>query len=157
MAENRDAVREATVGFAEESRDYVNRLTDVWTDATERWVSAVQQSTQQFVPSIRPDAVAVPSPKEFVDATYDIAEQILGFQRQLTHTVLERFGTLASSDDQPIQEKAAQQANQQVQQVAQQAQQAQQQVQGQQGQGQGQQGGVQGSAGRGGNRTVVAG
>ncbi len=126
MAENRDAVREATVGFAEESRDYVNRVTDVWTDATERWVNALQQSTQQFVPSIRPEAVAVPSPKELVDASYDIAEQILGFQRQLTHTILDRFGTLASSDDQPIQEKVAQQATQQVQQGQQAGQQAQQ-------------------------------
>ncbi|MDP9399087.1 MAG: hypothetical protein M3P96_15280 [Actinomycetota bacterium] len=148
MAENRDAVREATVGFAEESRDYVNRVTDVWTDATERWVNALQQSTQQFVPSIRPEAVAVPSPKELVDASYDIAEQILGFQRQLTHTILDRFGTLASSDDQPIQEKVAQQATQQVQQAGQQGQQAGQQAQ------QGAQSGS-GATGRSG-RNVVA-
>jgi hypothetical protein len=121
MAETKNAVNEATVGFAEESRDYVNRVTGAWTEAAQRWVNAAQQ----FVPTLRPEGFQVPNPKDFIDASYDIVEQALGYQRQLVHEVYDRFGTLVSTDQQPVQEKVTDQVNQAKDQAAAQARRAQ--------------------------------
>ena len=137
--QNRGLVTEAAVGFAEESRDYVNRLAGAWTDATQRWVGAFQQ----FTPNVNAEGYGVPSQKEVIDASFDIAEQILGFQRQLAHQIADRFGSLVTTDGQPVGDKIAQQLNDQVQQANSQVQQAAQQAQG------GQQGGQGGNGGQG--------
>jgi hypothetical protein len=107
VADTKTAINDTTVGLAEEGRDYVHRVTGAWTEATDRWVGALQQ----FVPVLRPESYQVPSPKEFVNAYFDIAEQALGTQRQLTEQFLDRFGSLLTTDQEPVQEKAAKAAN----------------------------------------------
>ena len=139
QGQDRNLVTEATVGFAEETRDYVNRLSGAWTEATQRWVGALQQ----FTPNVNAEGYGVPSQKEVIDASFDIAEQVLGFQRQLASQIADRFGSLVTTDGQPLGDKIAQQLNEQAQQASSQVQQATQQAQG------GQQGGQGGSGGQG--------
>jgi len=107
MAETKNTLTRTTEGLSEESRDYVNRVTGAWNEATQRWVNAAQQ----FIPTLRPEGFQVPNPKEFIDASFDIVEQALGYQRQLVHEVYDRFGTLASSDDRPVGDKIVEAVN----------------------------------------------
>ena len=103
--ETRTHAGDATIGFAEFSRDYLNKLAGAWGDTTERWNAA----SQRF-PAFGRDFNA-PNPKELVDASYDIIEQVIGMQRELAHRVLDRFGSIVSDDDRPVQDKMTERVN----------------------------------------------
>ena len=106
MAETKYFANEATVGLAQESRDYINRVTDAYSDAAQRWVDA----GSQIVPAWQPDGFKVPNPKDLLNSYFDLAEQVLGAQRKLVEQAFDQFGKLASTDEKPAYEKAAEQA-----------------------------------------------
>ncbi len=101
----RNVMGDATTGFAEFSRDYLNKVAGAWGDTTERWNAASQR-----LPAFGRDFNA-PNPKELVDASYDIIEQMIGMQRELAHRVLDRFGSIVSDDERPAQDKMTDRVN----------------------------------------------
>ena len=129
MADTRTVAGETTIGFAEESRDYLNRVSNAWVGTAQQGADAFQRVTdtfQAFLPAFSRD-YAVPSPKQVIDTTFDIANQVVDYQRQaldvqrqIAHQLVEGFGKLYSSDEQPAPEKAAQRANEALQKVGQQ-------------------------------------
>ena len=135
MAETKTWAGEATLGAAEESRDYLNRVSGALVgnthqalQATQRVTGALQQVGQQFSPALAQD-YQVPSPKQLIDTSYDFATRMLDLQRQLAHQWIDGFGGLYSSDETPAPEKVAQRANEGIQKVSEQARQAQEQAQ----------------------------
>jgi hypothetical protein len=119
MATTRTVAGEATVGLAEETRDYANRVNGAWVNNAHQGAAALQRWTDTvaaFVPALSRD-YAVPSPKQFVDTTFDIVSRTLEFQRQIAQELIDGYGPLYSSDGQPAPEKAAQRANEILQQA----------------------------------------
>lgn len=84
-----EATKDATVRFAETGRDYLNRLTGDFTENTQKWTAA----SQRLIPALGRDVTA-PRPKELIDASFDIAQQVLTMQRELAHKVVDRFGAI---------------------------------------------------------------
>jgi hypothetical protein len=54
MTESRDALTTATVGAAEEARDYVNRVVNAWSEASERYVRTLQHRQAELNRGGRP-------------------------------------------------------------------------------------------------------
>lgn len=129
MADTRTVAGESTLGLAEETRDYLNRVSNAWVENTQQSADAAQRvadTFSAFVPALSRD-YAVPSPKQVIDTTFDIANQVvdyqrqaLDFQRRIAQQIVDGFGRLYSSDEQPASEKAAQRANEALQKVGQQ-------------------------------------
>jgi hypothetical protein len=115
MTESRDALTTTTVGAAEEARDYVNRVVNAWSEASERYV----RTLQQFAPTGQAGQYQAPNPKALLDASYEVAQQALELQHQMLSQAYERFGQLFSRDEEPAPEKATQQANEAGQQAQQ--------------------------------------
>lgn len=125
MAENKTIGGEANLGFAEETRDYTNRVTAAWAEqanrataayneAANRWVGAVQQIT----PALAPDSVQVPDARQIWNAYFDVLEQTVAVQRQLAEKFLDSVGGLVTIDGAPAHQKVAERVSQATEQAA---------------------------------------
>ena len=116
MAENQSAGNDTgddtITGLVESSRRYLEAITEVWVQSVDQAARAGQWTTSaagQLVPTPSAD-YAVPTPKQLLDTSFELAQQVLNLQRQIAGVLLGGPAAAASGDDQATPGRAGQRA-----------------------------------------------